>query len=428
MLRSILHPRTIALALLALLPYALGAAVSTLVVDFAKVNAVYMPLMLETFTLGLVSIGIGAIALALAIIRLALGARRWWAGVSEWRSWWLLRLWTYGFVAAVIVGTVMFKALFENIILVGTVFMAVYTIAHGLLVLVLVYAPKSFSEPPRSLRAVDKAVFSVIALLLLVEVAMTLHSQFFFTTAYWNKSLASRQFIEQQQLLNYTYLGYAFNADRFYDEEFFPDSNGDYVVASITGSFGLGVVPLPYNFTSVAERQLREALADTPSVDRVAVHNMGLPNAEVHDLLRIYKHVAKPLHADLTVYLAFLTNDIHVVETDALRHSHLQNWRVYKFIDKLITPYEIEEPRIKVDFALRDGNLDKYRLDSGEGEPVVPDYVLDPSKEQPTLSEEAFIQREMQRLVFCQPERANIQNIYRMYFDALDSFWRKAGP
>lgn len=428
MIRSLFHPRIIALALLALLPYALGATVSTLLVDFPRVNAVFMPLVQETFTLGLVSIAIGFIALILGVIRLALHGRQWWEAVNEWRSWWLLHLWAYGLVAAVIVGTVMFKPLFENDILVGTVYISVYMLAHGLLALVLIYAPKALSRPPRGLRIVDRVAFCAVVLLLLIEAVMTLHSLFFFTTAYWNKSLASRQFIEQQQLLNYKYLGYDFNSDRFYDEEFFPDTNGDFVVASITGSFGLGVVPLPYNFTSVAERDLRKALEDDPNVGRVAVHNMGMPNAEVADLLRVHKHVAEPLNPDLTVYLAFLTNDIHVIETDAWRHSHLQNWRIYRFVDKRFTPYERAEPRIKVDFALRTGDLSKFRMDNGDNPPEVPAYVLDPSKEEPTLPEEDFIRRELQRLVFCQPERDNIQRIYTMYFNALKMFWKRAGP
>ncbi|TVM19354.1 hypothetical protein DPQ33_03060 [Oceanidesulfovibrio indonesiensis] len=428
MIRSLFHPRIVALALLAILPYALGATISTLLVDFPKVNAVFMPLVRETFTLGLASIAIGFMALILGVIRLALNGRRWWETVNSWQSWWLLHLWTYGLVAAVVVATVMFEALFESTILVGTVYISVYMIAHGLLALVLIYAPKVFSRPPRGLRTVNRLVFTAVVLCLLIEAMMTLHSQFFFTTAYWNKSLASRQFIEQQQLLNYTYLGHKFNTDGFYDEEFFPSDDGDFVVASITGSFGLGVVPLPYNFTSVAERKLQEAFEENPNVRRVGVHNLGIPNAEVHDLLRVHKHVAKPLNPDLTVYLAFLTNDIHVIETDALRHSHLQNWRVYRFIDKLITPYEREEPRIKVDFSLRTSELSKYRLDNGDKEPEVPDYVRDSTKEEPTLSEEDFIRRELQRLVFCQPERDNIQRIYRMYFNALETFRKRVGP
>lgn len=427
MLRSIFHPRSITIALLALLPVAFVIAVQTVFGQFFTQNLVFMPYVRPAFAVGIAGLAVGSVALVLATIRLIRNWRSWWTAVSRLESWWLLHLWAYGFVAAVLVAGMVHTDLFQNVVLTGTVYIGLYLVAHGVLALVLVYAPQALSRPPRLLRPVDRVLSIVVGLILVVEFGMTVHSQFFFTMAYWNESLASRQFIEQQQILDNVYLGHKFNKDHFYDDEFVADTNGDFIVNSITGSFGLGMVPLPYNFTSVAERELRTALKNDPKVGRVEVQNMGLPSAELHDLIRIYKNVSKPLHPDLTIYAAFLTNDIHVVEADALRHSFYQNWRLYKFIDKLATPYQRATPRIKLKHPLRVNALSDVRMDGGDA-PKVPDYVLDPSKEKPSLPEEAFLRRELQRLVFCQPERNNIQGIYDLYLDALKEFWKEARP
>lgn len=427
MLRSIFHPRTISIALLALLPVAFVIAALTVFGQFFTQNLVFMPHVRPTFYAGMAGLTVGSVALVLAAIRLIRDWRSWWAAVSRLESWWLLHLWAYGFLAAAIVAGLCFEALFQNVVLTGTVFMGLYLAIHGVLALTLVYAPGALSRPPRLLRPVDRVLSIVVGVIFVVEFGMTLHSQLFFTMVYWNESQASQQYIEQQMLLDNVYLGHKFNKNHFYDKEFVANSDGDFIINSITGSFGLGMVPLPYNFTSVAERELRAALKNDPAVGRVEVQNMGLPSAELHDLIRVYNNVSKPLHPDLTIYAAFLTNDLHVVEPEALRHSYYQNWRLYKFIDKLVSPYQQATPRIKIEHPLRLNSLRDVRMD-GEGAPAVPDYVLDPSKEKPSLPEDVFIRRELQRLVVCQPERNNIQGIYDMYLGALKQLWTEARP
>ena len=60
-----------------------------------------------------------------------------------------------------------------------------------------------------------------------------------------------------------------------YDDEFFVAKQQDVAVALLADSFGWGVVPLAYNFATVAERQLTEQIGEQVE-GRVAIHDFGI--------------------------------------------------------------------------------------------------------------------------------------------------------
>ena len=82
--------------------------------------------------------------------------------------------------------------------------------------------------------------------------------------------------------------GFRPNSGGFHDEEFFSADDDDFVVALLSDSFGLGVVPYRYNFATIAEQLLRRDL-EAPG-RRVAVHNFGIASLDLTGYAWLLQH------------------------------------------------------------------------------------------------------------------------------------------
>jgi hypothetical protein len=101
------------------------------------------------------------------------------------------------------------------------------------------------------------------------------------------------------------WFSYPVNSGGHYDTEFLPREERDRpLVVNIGDSFSYGTVPLPYHYTSVAERIF-------PSAE---VYNMGYPGIDPVDYLYLLVEEALPLEPDLVVIALFVGNDITSLE------------------------------------------------------------------------------------------------------------------
>lgn len=93
------------------------------------------------------------------------------------------------------------------------------------------------------------------------------------------------------------------NSAGFYDQEFLPRAERPRpMVAMIGDSFQVGIVPLPFHFTSVAEREL----AGTPYIYSVGVSAAGFPEYQ-----HLLEGVALPLEPQVVVVSTFVGNDFN---------------------------------------------------------------------------------------------------------------------
>jgi len=98
-------------------------------------------------------------------------------------------------------------------------------------------------------------------------------------------------------------LGFPLNSRGHYDHELGAREPGKRLVVAIADSFGLGVVPLPLHFTSVAEDELGGRGV-------CEVYNMGVPGVGPPEYVELLTHEALLLRPDLVVVCLFVGNDL----------------------------------------------------------------------------------------------------------------------
>ncbi len=425
-LRTLVSPKhAVALIAVTLCVYLVGVA-SEVVQGFSKYLTAVQFHIPAIFTTVMTGVFTAAAALTFAATRLVRkDARRAWArAMDERATWWPVRLALYAMAPALAAATIFYDALFQNVFFVNAVFNGVLLTLGGAWLTAVVAFPRAMARPPRALRWPDRVAFGLGIGIVLVELAMLLHFRFFFTTIYNVESTAQRDYLEFQSMLGGKFLGHDFNSRNFYDEEFFVAGKDDFVAVSLTGSFGLGMTPQPYNFTTVMEQTLRQALQEQIP-GRVAVHNVSMPSADMFDYFRLYRHEAQPWNPEVVVFTTFMGNDPFVAREEALLHTFLQNWRLTKFLRWALLPYEPTQPRVVVPIPTGLDSLRYLRwghdgyLGAEDSIPPPPPFVENPDLERPTFTPEAFLQKELERAVFARTDKRSVQELLRLYLQAM---------
>ncbi len=420
-LRNLVRPAWALAALLTLDLLGLLWASRDLALTWADYSQAFAPGALSTRTLRLVVLGLGLVLLA----ALCTEGGRAWRVLRESVSWRPIRLWLLGLCPPLAVSSLAWThALFEDHFLTASLFLSLELLWSTAWALAVLLWPGAVGRGARGLPPwIERPAAALLALLFLAEAMACGYDYYFYTEAFMDQSRAQRYFAEYRQVLGGEFLGFPFNSMGYYDGEFYSRGERDMTAAFISGSFGLGVTPHSHNFTTVAERALRDRLAQR--FERVDVFNFGIPNMGMPEYSFMLQTEILALKPWLTVLCVFVGNDLYMFDQHKLWRSHVQNWALFRLARRLFVTHEPAKPRIDLAGKKLDGALAPTweHLRTGEE----PDYVLDPSKEQPRLPEDVFMAKESERVKLCNASNYNVRQNYRLFFQALGRIREAAG-
>jgi hypothetical protein len=273
-------------------------------------------------------------------------------------------------------------------------FAAVLAAALAACAATLALRPALLAPPHRRwARALDAVAFNLAVVLVVCEAAVALAGRFssspllHFDRVFGGSGgdAAVRSTLRAFRLKPGTpFFDATVNSRGFADAEPFAAGPRDFVVAVLADSFGVGVVPISYNFTSVAERALASGLAGR--YERVAVHNLGVASIGPPEYYYLLHREALPLNPALVVVCLFVGNDLGApLARPQVTMASLESWRSWQLAARLAALG-----------GTRAGGAVEF-TDWGRFERGVPPWVLDHRLEPPSFSEERFMQIELER-------------------------------
>ncbi len=270
-------------------------------------------------------------------------------------------------------------------------------------------------------RGMEVVAFNVVVSLILLEgiAAVAAH--------YWPSALLSGpdlpvRIAAVRDTPGRLHFGTPLNSGGYADDEFFVAGPEDLVVALHSDSFGIGVVPQRYNFASVAESRLREAVGDRFA--RVALHSFGVPGVSLNVHRYVYETQAAPLRPALVVLGVFVGNDIlegYTFGTPLIERYRLQEWYVWSVVGKLLRLARTAPGELAAIEAIGQGGAE-----AASAEVAFP-VADDPALEAPTFSEETFASIEQGRIEVTNPDRGSVERRYRSFFRGLEYFHDRLG-
>jgi hypothetical protein len=210
------------------------------------------------------------------------------------------------------------------------------------------------------------------------------------------------------------YFDGAANSRGYVDDEFFVAEPGDFVVAVIADSFGVGVVAPSRNFVAELERTLQAALSGR--YRRVAAHNFGVSAAGFPEYRRLLETEALPTRPSVVALCVFVGNDLFrpLRPPGPASFAVLRSWRTYQIGVRLG-----RLARERVLSALARAPRPDGRLPASGG--LVDDEAL------PTRPRSLFLDIERQRLEVCNTAGRRTELEHRAARQSLAEFRGLAG-
>ncbi len=276
------------------------------------------------------------------------------------------------------------------------VFVPVSAVAAALLPFVVRRSERPFSRPARFL---DFVVFNLCLLPFLAEGALRVAPWFSDAPLLDFDTLSARDRIDRNTWEpGSPRFGFPLNREANYDTERALGPLDAPLVATIGDSFSQGVVPYPFHFTTVAEKQLDAAL---PGIE---IYNIGVGAIGPLEYELLLREQALPLDPDLVVISLFLGNDSEIWIEPTGPGACLAPWfnrrdlRTAMTVKRLRSLRRERETRTvepsPVEFSNRlYGSMEELHA-------ALP-WLDDPLLEEPTFSEQSFLFIEKNRVVQC---------------------------
>ncbi len=324
----------------------------------------------------------------------------------------------------------------------------------------------------RWVRRADLAAFNLLLTLFLLESALLAARAAYPGYVLWDEAPDALRVALARGEESNPHFDYKWNSRRFHDEEFFTARPGDHTVALLADSFGVGIVPYPYNFVTVAERRLGELLKGRVP-GRVALHNLGVTRIGMAGYAYLLRTEVPRLKVAQVVLAIFTGNDIHGFPEPARSpgfikmHLSLRGWLLWRAprrawkIHKALGQDDEEEssmPRGGGDPLACISHQGAVARQSGPrssgyatvnaywlyGEPArrrCPDgsgcrsrqigekcglaYLANPELEQPFFGKDQFLAIERSRLALLDPAAPMTMRRYERFLKALGHFHRE---
>ncbi|MBX3167936.1 MAG: hypothetical protein KF760_11015 [Candidatus Eremiobacteraeota bacterium] len=187
-----------------------------------------------------------------------------------------------------------------------------------------------FLTGPGIPRWLDLVLANFSLLLLLLEGATHLAGRLRPSPLFWDQDEVRPDFLKTRLAsLPDSRFGKRVNGAGYFDDEFFPGGDKDWVACLVGDSFAYGVVPFDYNFATIAERKL------VVSGRRAAIHNLGIPAIgprQYGELMRTEVPRWNPHLVILSIYVGNDLRDIKVPQD----WRNLTRWRFWVVMTRLL--------------------------------------------------------------------------------------------
>lgn len=262
---------------------------------------------------------------------------------------------------------------------------------------------RMFADRPR--RILDIVCMNVVVTLVLTEFGLRFLATVWATPILVTESSSSQIRRESERMKpGAMRFGFPINKDGHYDIDLEPGNHRP-LVASIGDSFAYGMVPHPYHFTTVCEREL-------PGVE---VYNMGFPGTGPPDYIYLVEQAAA-LAPDLIVIQLFVGNDIAAAAGPKLKLS--ARWFD---ADRYLSMVVLHRLRLLMQYRLSKSTSTTKTTDQWTSDYP---WLEDPMLEEPTLNRELYVTLASGNAwTCCSP----IDVIYERFFRSLRELEQAAG-
>jgi len=335
--------------------------------------------------------------------------------ITAHRAWWSLRLFVYCIVLAIAATTVAIALgwIEKQGFLASSFFNSSLAIFLSLPFNAIIHArPGGQDRGGKWPGLIDLGLSNLVFTALLMELVLRQASSFFPNPFVYEPRSAAALIKAHRLPPGSQYFDFYHNRLGYYDDDFSPAADDDLIIASIADSFGQGVVPHSRNFTTVAERILRERLGG--DYRRITVDNYGTAAVGMPEYLYILKHEVLPNQPSVVLLCVFVGNDIeNNEEKDLLTWKAFQGWWLY------------ELPRRYLATVSAAGTVDETEGETGSGwggalPTGVPPYIDHPEQEEPTFSRDRFLSIEVNRMQVSNAGSYRTEANYRYFFAILD--------
>ncbi len=337
--------------------------------------------------------------------------------IPDFTSWKPVRAFVYSIFLAIVATSLVAGSglLGSSRFLLEQSFIAILLLTLGLWTLTVQIDPRLLPGTlRRAVGVVDIALANFLLGLVLTEAALGIVSRYSTSPLFLDTPSIEANLERARPQPHQRYFGFSLNSGGYHDTEFAAAGPDDYVVAILADSFGLGIVPYEHNFATIAEKRLRRALADR--YKRVEIHNYGLPAIGMQEYAHLLQTEILDLNPTGVALCVYVGNDISGSERRKTKRYKLQNWWVWIVGSRVLT-------------VLREGD---ERASLGKiGEAVSTqesalNYLHDPTKEPPSLSEETFLRIEGEHLESLAPS-GGTEERYQDFFQSLETIHKLVG-
>ena len=292
------------------------------------------------------------------------------------------------------------------------------------LVLILTYVFREQSAP-RWLRAVDVISFNLALFAFSAEAGLRLWGAAFSSPILIPSGHEPAAFVERQKRIRRPgefHFGFPLNSRGYYDDEFEPRHPERATIAMISDSFGFGVVPHRFNFTTVCEQRL--GLAD--------VLNFAYPGLGPLEYLHLLSREVLAFAPDVVAVNLFVGNDVFEARRHARDHPQLRRFwdrdnLLIDLVPRRLARRQEEKRALADEYASlpvhEDDGLER-RIEEIEELAALYPWLRDPSLERASFSRDRYLKIQAKRAsAVCDPKHSKFEAL----FQALEDLSRAAG-
>jgi hypothetical protein len=298
-------------------------------------------------------------------------------------------------------------------------------LAGGVVALLALLEPPLRRRAPRTVKAVDFAVFQLCLAAWCAEAILRAKQQWRPSALLVRADAGPRRYLDQFHLQpGQMRFGFPCDSRGYYDEETSGKRAGEFFALALGDSFSVSVGPHALHFTTVCERELGDS----------SVYNMGVPAIGPPEYFELLRSEGLALRPDAIVVSLFIGNDVAFYDTrtkpvarglvpwfDANRYLlGLFTQRVARMRGAQAPGANASAFGDVIDPASESGR----RLDTLEAIAREYPWLVDVALERPSFPEETFRNMELARIrAICRPD----ERVYGDLFEVLSAL-RELAP
>lgn len=257
-------------------------------------------------------------------------------------------------------------------------------------------------------RWIDSVLWNLLLGVVLAELVINLWALANPSPFLWDEGSVTASIEARRLAPGAWHLGSRANSGGYYDDEFQPPRDDELVIAVLADSFGVGIVPHAYNFTTVAERSLAELLPG----QEVALHNYGVSGVGMPEYAWLLEREVPRSSPQLVLLCVFVGNDIQSFTRTRGKYYSFHRFVVFELLRRFGAAGDVA----------KGGVLDAQHL-AQEAAPSIPE----PGEEVPTFDAERFLKIEHGRMEVTDTSGEDVEGLYQRFFGALAAIHRSAG-